>query len=220
VAAAAGLTQDDISRAERGRAWDLRKMRRHARALDADLYLNVRWRGGELDRLLDEGHASIVGWVVSLLDTLGWEVHAEVSFSIRGERGSIDVLAWHAQTRTLLVIEVKTELTSIEETLRTHDRKQRVAPFVGRERFGWNDPQSVCRLLVLPGLSTPRRQVQRHNAVLEPSYRLRGDAARGWLASPAGTASLLLFVSPTQVTRTGRGSVSKRRIRRAPGKSA
>jgi hypothetical protein len=40
-----------------------------------------------------------------------------VTFSIYGERGSIDLLAWHSETRTLLVVELKSELTSIEETL-------------------------------------------------------------------------------------------------------
>lgn len=31
----------------------------------------------------------------------------------------MDVLAWHAATGMLLIVEVKTELTAIEETLRT-----------------------------------------------------------------------------------------------------
>lgn len=34
----------------------------------------------------------------------------EVSFSIYGQRGVIDILAWHAATRSLLVIELKTEM--------------------------------------------------------------------------------------------------------------
>lgn len=95
---------------------DVEKLRRHSRALDAEVVVVIRWRGGEIDRLMDEGHASVVGWVMALLAGLGWETAAEVTFAVRGERGSIDVLAWHAASRTLLVVEVKTELTSLEET--------------------------------------------------------------------------------------------------------
>lgn len=218
VAREAGLTQDDVSRAERGRSKDVRKLRRHGQALDADVSIAVRWRGGEIDRLLDEGHAAIVGWVVILLEGLGWEVHPEVSFAVYGERGSIDVLAWHAPTRTLLVVEVKTELASIEETLRVHDVKQRLAAAVGAERFGWQQASAVCRMLVLPGTSTPRRQVRRHDAVLAPAYRRRGDDARSWLAAPSGSPSLLVFVPHTHVPRSRHAGVSKRRIRRADPK--
>jgi hypothetical protein len=132
-----------------------------------------------------------------------------------GERGSIDILAWHAPSRTLLVVEVKTELTSLEETLRRHDAKQRLAAAIAVERFGWPSPASVNRLLVLPGQSTPRRHVRRHAAVLDAAYRVRGDAARRWLRSPDGPVSLLIFAPGTHVTRGRRGGVSRRRIRRA-----
>ena len=67
VAEAAGLTQDDVSRGERGRMRDVEKLRRHGRVFDAEIQLSIRWRAGEMDRLLDEGHASIVAWVVGLL---------------------------------------------------------------------------------------------------------------------------------------------------------
>jgi transcriptional regulator with XRE-family HTH domain len=215
VADAAGLTQDDVSRGERGRMRDVGKLRRHAAALDAHVVITVRWRGGEIDRLVDEGHASIVGWVVRMLAELGWEVHTEVSFAVRGERGSIDVLAWHEPSRTLLVVEVKTELASLEETLRRHDAKQRLAAAVASERFGWDRPTSVCRLLVLPSLTTPRRHVARHASILDIAYRLRADDARRWLRSPDGSTSLLLFAPVTHGARVRRDGVSRRRIRRA-----
>lgn len=219
VAVAGSLSQDDVSRGERGRMRDIAKLRRQAAALDADVYVGIRWRGGEIDRLLDEGHASIVGWVVTTLTRLGCDVFPEVSYSVRGERGSIDVLAWHAGTRTLLVVEVKTELTSIEETLRKHDAKQRLAAQIGAERFARVAPAQVCRLLVLADTSTARRRTQRHAAVLERAYRLRGSAARDWLASPAGPASLLMFASSTRTARVSGGSVSRKRVR-APGPSS
>ena len=45
-----------------------------------------------------------------------WVAVPEVTFSIYGERGAIDILAWHEPTRSLLVIELKTELVDIQET--------------------------------------------------------------------------------------------------------
>src|SRR5829696_10081033 len=115
---------------------------------------------------MDEGHATLVGRAVEMLQSLGWETRSEVSFSVYGERGSIDVLAWHAPTRTLLVVEVKSELNSVEETLRVHDAKLRLAPRIAAERFGWH-AIATARVLVLPDLSTARRRVARHRAVLD-----------------------------------------------------
>ena len=85
----------------------------------------------------------------------------------------------------LLVIEVKTELTSVEETLRRHDAKVRLAAGVVEERFGWR-PRRLGRLLILPDASTPRRHVRRHDAVLHAAYPTRGARLRTWLRSRMG----------------------------------
>lgn len=135
-----------------------------------------------------------------------------MSFAVFGERGSIDIVAWHAATRTLLVIEVKTELVSVEETLRRHDVKVRLAAAVVHERFGWQ-PRRVARLLVLPDGSTPRRHVERHRAVLGTAYPLRGAGLAAWLSSPEGSMAGLTF-QPLTMQRRGAGTaVRRRRIR-------
>ena len=130
-----GVSQDLVSLVECGHIEDVsvRALRRHARALGAELRLELWFRGPELERLMDEGHAAIVGAVARRLEALGWETRPEVSFAVFAERGSIDLVGWHAATGTLLVIEVKTELVSIEETLRRHDAKVRLAPQVRRQ---------------------------------------------------------------------------------------
>jgi transcriptional regulator with XRE-family HTH domain len=214
LAIRASVSQSFVSLVERGRIGNLTidRLRSVCERLDARLVITVQWRGGDLDRLLDEGHAALVGRISTILDGLGWETDPEVTFSEFGERGSIDVFAWHPATRTLLIVEVKTELTSIEETLRTHDVKVRLGPTIAAKRRGWK-PASVGRLLVLPDHSTPRRRVARHDGVLARVYRSRGVACREWLRQ-GGPGSGLLFLSPTNQPRTVRGPVSRKRVYR------
>ena len=211
------MSQDLVSIVERGRIEDasVRSLRAVARALGAELRLDLWFRGAELDRLLDEGHAALVGAVVARLEVLGWECRPEVSFAVYAERGSIDVVAWFAATRTLLVIEVKTELVSVEETLRRHDVKVRLAAEVVQQRFGW-EAQRVARLLVLPDASTPRRQVARRAEVMDRAYPLRGVALRRWLETPSGSVAGLVFVADTNHGRDTRNAVTRKRIRGRP----
>jgi hypothetical protein len=154
-----------------------------------------------------------------LLDENRWEVLPEVTYSIYGERGSIDILAWHAETRTLLVIELKSELTSIEETLRRHDAKVRLAPRIASVRFGWR-PASVARLLVLPEGRTARRRVERHSALFARSYPERNRVVRTFLGRPAaftgsGRFGGLLFLSSIDHLSDMRVAGPRKRIRRS-----
>jgi len=210
----AGVSQDVVSRIERGRLENvpLAKLRRVAAALDADFVLLLRWHGGDLDRLTDEGHAHLVGRVIELLKAGGWQVRTEVSYSIYGERGSIDVLAWHPGTRTLLVVEVKTELVSVEETIRKHDEKARLAARIAAEQLGWT-AAAVARILVLPDRSTPRRHVDRHRSVLDAAYPVRGMAVRRWLEQSVGGIAGILWLDPG--TGVDSRPLARKRIRRS-----
>ncbi len=215
LAARAGVSQHVVSLIERGRLEEvsLAKIRRVARALDADFSSQLRWRGGDLDRLADEGHAAIVDRAVALLGQGGWELRVEVSYSVYGERGSIDVLAWNAGERVLLVVEVKTELVAIEETLRKHDEKARLAARIAAEQFGWN-ARLVARLLVLPSLPTPRRRVARHAGVMLAAYPDRGTELRRWLVAPTRRAVAgLLFLEGVRSSALGRKRIRRSRPR-------
>jgi transcriptional regulator with XRE-family HTH domain len=214
VAGKAHVSQQLISKIECGRlaCVSTATLRRIFAAVDADVVTLVRWRGGELDRLLDEGHAALVGRIVALLRRRGWQVLTEVTFSEFGERGSIDILAWHAATRTLLVIEVKTEIASAEEMLRRHDVKVRLAPKLGRDRFGVA-PERVARLLVVVDDRTNRRRAERLNPILDGVYPVRGRAIRDWLAAPTGGMDALMFAA--SASRPARSPVRRRRVRQA-----
>lgn len=211
---AAGVSQDLVSLVERGRLdrVGLRAVEALVNRLGGDLRLTLRWRGGDIDRLLDEGHAALMGRAAGMLERGGWFVQPEVTFANYADRGSIDLLAWHPGTATVLAVEIKTELASIEEMLRTHDMKTRNALKVARERAGW-EGRVAARLLVLPDSSTARRRAARQELVLRRAYPLSGVAARAWLQAPTGAAGLLMFLPFTNTARGTCGPVSRRRVR-------
>jgi len=185
LAGYAGVSRTAISRVERGRAdrLTIRMLRTLADALGARLDCRLLWNGEALDRLLDESHAALVETVVRWLTSLGWEVATEVSFSIRGERGSIDVLAFRAATATLLVVEVKSVVPDVQATFVTLDRKTRLASEIARGR-GWR-PARLGRLLVVREDRTARRRVSAHAATFAGAFPARGWAVRRWLQDPA-----------------------------------
>jgi hypothetical protein len=89
-------------------------------------------------------------------------------------------VAWHAPSATLHVVEVKTSLVSVEETLRRHDVKARLAARIVGDRFGWW-PRNVARLLVLPDESTARRRVaDTIRFCREPTHRVVPRLERGF----------------------------------------
>lgn len=186
-------------------------LRRVFGAVDARFETTVTWRGAALDRLLDEGHAELTGSHAARLAARGWEVRPEVTFSEFGERGSIDLLATRADERAVLVIEIKTELVSVEETLRRLDVKARLAPRIVAGRLGWR-PLHVGRLLVILETSTARRRVDRHAAVLDTALPARSRAVRQWLEVPSGALAGPYFSSPTHPGSTQHSPRSKRRL--------
>ena len=189
-----GLSHSTISNVERGRlgTLSLDSLARIVAALEARLDVTVRWRGEQLDRLLDEGHARLVDAVVSVLVRWGWEVGVEVTFAMYRERGSIDILAWHRSTGILLVIEVKTVMPDAQAMLATFDRKVRLAPGIAAQR-GWA-VSSIARLLVFESTPIARQRVSRLETTFRAVLPARGAAVRRWLRAPAGSLAGILFV--------------------------
>jgi hypothetical protein len=113
----------------------------------------------------------------------GWEFATEVTFSEWGERGVVDILAWHSLTRTLLIIELKTEIPDPAGLVAQVDRYHRLAPAIGRGR-GWN-PLSVATWVLVAESDLKRRQVGRHNVMLRNAFPLDGQFLRRWLRAPS-----------------------------------
>jgi transcriptional regulator with XRE-family HTH domain len=198
LALAAGVSQSLISLIERGHLARLSvdTVRRVFAAVDARYEGTVSWRGGAIDRLLDERHAALVGRAASELRDAGWQVELEVTFNVYGDRGSIDILGLRRDRGQARVVEVKTEITSIEETLRRLDVKARLVPGLVQDRFGWQ-PVTRSRLLVVQDSTTNRRRVAAHTASLGAALPGRSVAVRRWLRDPEGRLSGLRFLSNT-----------------------
>ena len=135
-----GVSQSAVSRIERGQigSRSVDSVRAVAAALDIRVDLVPRWRAGDLDRLLNGAHSALHESVArAFRDELpAWILAPEVSFAIYGERGVIDILAWHPGRRALLVIELKTDLADMNELLSTFGRKRRLAAKVAAGQ-GW-----------------------------------------------------------------------------------
>ena len=211
-----GVSQDQVSRIERGilAGMPYQTIRNVFAALGARFDGGVSWRGGELDRLLDERHAVLVGQAAAIYRAHGWEAVAEVTFQHFGDRGSIDLLGLHPSTRTAAINEMKSDIPSVEETHRRHDVKVRLAARIVEERFGWR-PRAIGRILVVPEESRIRRTISRHRGVFGAAYPASSREIRSWIRDPSGALAGVWFLSPTQGSRHSRVPGGPRRVRAA-----
>jgi hypothetical protein len=187
-------------------------LRAVGKKLDMRLDVVPRWRGGELDRLLASGHSAMHDAVARLFAELpDWTAEPEVTFNIFGERGAIDVLAWHPRTRTLLLIELKTELVDVQELLGSLHRKVRLAKKIVEPR-GWR-PRVISSWVIFAEGMTNRRRVEAHETVLRHAFPRDGRAMRAWLRNPAKPMAGLSFLSSSH-RGTGRSTAAPvRRVR-------
>ncbi|HET7471574.1 MAG TPA: helix-turn-helix domain-containing protein [Candidatus Limnocylindrales bacterium] len=218
VAVRSGRSRSVVAAIERGEIGRIQidTLTAVATALDARLDLVLRWHGEGLDRLLDAAHARLVDAMVGLLRSAGWEVRVEVSFAIGREHGSIDILAFHAPTGRLLVIEVKSVVPDIQALLHGVDRKVRVALRIASD-FGWTVQGPVARLVVLPESATSRRRVALVAATFDAVLPDRGVAARRWIRRPAGTLAGVLFLPDSVRGGVRRSTTGVMRVNRARG---
>ena len=192
----AGVGNSTVSLVERGhcRQLSIETVRRIAATLDMRLEMVARWRGGDLDRLLSRRHSKLAEHVAAFLTSQpGWVVEPEVSFSVYGERGVIDQLAWHAGTAHVLVLELKTAFVDVNEMLGTLDRKRRLAGSIAAER-GWQ-PRLVSVWLVASDTRTNRRHASEHATLLRSRFALDGRSLRAFLRNPTRATTGLAFWS-------------------------
>ena len=96
----------------------------------------------------DRGHAFALGYVLRRLPS-AWLGDTEVAVREGRRRGWIDLLLFHPRSRWLLVVEIKTEVHDIGETLRTLRWHADHALSAAHAR-GWR-PRSVVPVLIVLG---------------------------------------------------------------------
>jgi transcriptional regulator with XRE-family HTH domain len=121
VATRGRVTRITVSRPDRGQVgwYSIDVWRRLTNALEIRQDVAVRWHGGDLDRVLNAAHASLHEAVSRwLAEHREWTCARELTFAIHGERGVIDIPAWHAAARSLLIIELRSVLADRKSSSR------------------------------------------------------------------------------------------------------
>lgn len=220
VAVRARVSRSAISRLERGAVSGLTvgTIERVSTALGVRVDLVARWQGGELNRLLNARHSALHEAVARTFAALpAWTAVPEASFSVYGERGLIDILAWHAATRTVLVVELKTEIVDIQDLMGSVDRKRRLAPGVARDR-GWQ-PGRVAAWVIVGDSRTNRRRVGEHRTTLRAAFPSDGRSIVGWLDHPTQPIAALSFWPNGHQAVSKVGLATVKRVRRPSSRS-
>jgi len=127
------------------------------------------------------------------------ETIVEFSFNHYGDRGSVDIVAWHPGAHALLLIEVKTAIVDVQDVLGSMDRKVRVVPRLIALERGWV-PWSVSKLLVVRESRVARTMIVQHRATFASALPDRTIASRHWLRQPVGRLAGVMFLADARLT--------------------
>jgi transcriptional regulator with XRE-family HTH domain len=216
VADSTGVSRQVVSRVECGRIdqVSLDKLRRIGDRLGIRIDLVARWRGGHLDRLLNRRHTALHEAALAVVEAApGWQVVSELSFNIRGERGVIDLVGWHAADRALLIGELKSEFVDQGDLVATMDRRRRLAVLIARER-GW-DPAVIGSWVIVADNRTNRRHLAASRRLLRGAFPADGAQMAAWLRHPRASISGLSFLRVPTVGGNGM-RVSRQRTAARP----
>ena len=211
------MSKSTISRIERGhvRSLSVATIQEVAGELDIRVDLVPRWRSGDLDRMLNRRHSNLHELVARWFGDAvpDWVLAPEVSYSIYGERGVIDILAWHPGRRALLIIELKTDIVDVNDLVGSADRRKRLARTIAGER-GW-DPASVSVWVIVAPSRTNRRRIDSHETMLRAAFPADGRTIRAWLRNPVGSVAALSIWPNSHAGKLGPGVSPVRRVRPA-----
>lgn len=186
----AGLSQSEISKIERcvvdQLTFDVAGRLMDSLGIRAMLDLRAPFIA-DRRRQRDGGHARCLAYVARRLERLGWSVLTEVEIVSGTARGWIDVLAYRAADRTLLVIEVKTEIEDLGQVQRQLGWYAREAWRAARGA-GWRPAVATAVLLVLASARNHER-IAANASLLGRDFTMSSSALDGHVA---GTSSALL----------------------------
>jgi transcriptional regulator with XRE-family HTH domain len=216
VATEAGVPRRSVIRIESGLLGlePVQRVRAVAAANGAWLDIRVRSAGGDVDRLLNAGHAAMQEIVTRRLLAAGWQVWPEASFSIYGERGVIDILAWHVGRRAVLIVELKTALVDVGDLLATMDRRLRLAQRIAGDR-GLSPVAVAGAWVAVRDTATNRRRRSDHAALLRAAFPDDGRTVGAWLDDPKRPLRAFGFLSDVHHGDLGAARSLPRRVRQA-----
>jgi len=169
-----GVPQSTISRLERARLADppLTTIAHLLEVMGGRLRIDVDppLLGGRRGQV-DPAHARMSGYVRRRLEGKGWSVATEVEVGGGRTRGWIDLLAFRAATRHLLVIEIKTEIHDLGAIDRQLGRYERESWAAARP-LGWR-PIAVTGCLLLLMTQANDAAVRFNRDSLDGLFRLR-----------------------------------------------
>ena len=216
-----GLSPSVVSRIERGHIEriQLGTILAIARVLDIQVTLSTRSRGADLDRLISGRHAglheSVARWFAS--DLPGWTLEPEVTFSIYGERGIIDILAWHPGRRALVIIELKTDIVDVNELVGRMDQRRRLGVEIAEGR-GWK-PLTVSTWAIVANGRTNRARLAAHRVLLRNAFPVDGRSMRGWLRRPDRRIDALSLWDREEGASPSGGFAARHRVRPRSGQA-
>jgi transcriptional regulator with XRE-family HTH domain len=177
LAASVGRTQGWISRVENGRIEDLTFSAADSLlgALGARLVVDVDAPYlGDRRRQREPAHSRMAAHVTTRLVRSSWDVATEVEVGGDRSRGWIDLLACHASTGVLLVIELKTEIHDLSAIQRSLGWYQREAWRAAR-RLGWRPRKAIGCLLLLATEANDIRSAENRD-VMRAEFPVRARA--------------------------------------------
>ena len=143
-------------------------------------------------------HELVARWFAQELPA--WVLAPEVSYAIYGERGVVDIVAWHPGRRAILVIELKTDIVDVNHLIGKVGEKARLIRQIVRDR-GW-DPLTVSTWVVVAAGRTNRARIAAHRSVLRAAFPSGDREIRGWLRDPVE-----IYRRSVDVDRAGGSSV-------------
>ena len=197
IAEKAGISSSGVSRHESGLIGSFSLLEKHAAVFGLRVDVRVLGRAGLLVRLGDEEHARIVETVAAWFREHGFLTETEASFSEWGERGRIDLLAFHPATGELVSVEVKTQLLDLQDLFGSLNVKERLAATIA-ERRGWKVNRTVT-VLAVAHTAANRAVVREHPSLFAdfPVRRLTSAGLRSghrlihWVKADGGASSWL-----------------------------
>jgi hypothetical protein len=122
------------------------------------------------------------------------------------------LVAWNASHRSVLLIELKTEIVDVNELIGTFDRKVRLGWTIARGR-GW-DPAAISGWVIVAPGRVNRERIAAHRSMLRAAFPMDGRGIESWLRRPVGAVSALSLWRNNHPSATKADLSPVRRVRR------